>query len=281
MQVLKSADLFGEIYHSHYRHTVVRRRLLSDRRHAHEFYEMVLVVSGGTLHTLNGTLSRLTAGDLVVMKPGDWHCFSENSRAEELLSLQIEPGEMARFLAAYDMNGWPDTPASRILHLEGSEVRAIEEIYRYIACLDGDDYVRQYRILLGQIMQFVLAHDVQGSAPPWLRMAMEQMTHLGNAAEGVPAFLRAANLSHAQLCRLMKKHYGMTPQQYVRNLRLNLAYEMIQSSTLDFMTIAMEVGYSSFSHFQTAFKEKYGLSPAALRRQSLSASMLSECEAPR
>lgn len=276
MQVLKSADMFQEVYHRYYRHTVVRRRMLSDRQHAHEFYEMVLVVSGGTLHTLNGTLSRLTAGDLIVMKPGDWHCFSENCFAEELLSLQIEPGEMARFLAAYDMNGWPDTWQSHCLHLEISEVRAIEESYRYIACLDGEDHVRQYRILLGQIMQFVLAHDLQGSAPPWLRMAMEQMTHLANAAEGVPAFLRVASLSHAQLCRLMKKHYGLTPQQYVRNLRLNLAYEMIQSSTMDFMTIAMEVGYSSFSHFQTAFKEKYGLSPAALRRQTLSVSVLSE-----
>lgn len=275
MDFLKSSDLFHPPHHQYYMHTVVRNRKLSPRRHSHEFYELVLMVSGRSVHRLNGQEHQLMAGDAVLMRPGDWHCFSEECMVSELLSLQIEAGEMGRFLVAYGEEALGET---RCFHLEPNEVHALEETYRSMAGLDGADCVRQYRILLGQVMQCLLSHQMRGGAPLWMRFAMEQMAILPNAAEGVSAFLRVANLSHAQLCRLMKKYYGMTPQQYIKNLRLNLAYEMIQSSAKDILTIAMEVGYSSFSHFQTAFKEKYGVSPSQLRRQSACTALLFEEE---
>ena len=41
-----------------------------------------------------------------------------------------------------------------------------------------------------------------------------------NMAEGVTAMMRIANLSHAQLCRVMKKHKLQTPVSYVKEIRL-------------------------------------------------------------
>jgi transcriptional regulator GlxA family with amidase domain len=72
----------------------------------------------------------------------------------------------------------------------------------------------------------------------------------------------------AQLCRLVKMHIGQTPQHYIKELRLTHAYEMIQSTDIPFEQIALQVGYSSFSHFSVAFKQRFGLSPAVLRKSS-------------
>lgn len=252
-----------------YRHAVVRNRTLDTSPHNHEFYEIVLLVSGNVRHILNESNHPLNIGDIVFITPSDIHLFPPNSRVSELLSFQVHAKEMERFFEAYGTRDML-TAADRtpFLHLEPGEVRSLVETYSRIVVLDDADHLRQYRILLGKIMQCYLTHENQGNSPIWLRMAVDQMGILQNAAEGVPAFLRLSNLSHAQLCRLMKKHYGMTPQQYIKNLRLNLAYEMIESTSLDFLTISMEIGYNSFSHFCTSFKEKYDISPSELRRQA-------------
>ena len=67
----------------------------------------------------------------------------------------------------------------------------------------------------------------------------------------------------------MKKQAGKTPQQYVRELRLLRAYDLIQSTDLPFEDVANAVGYFSFSHFSTTFKERFGLTPAALRKRNM------------
>ena len=86
--------------------------------------------------------------------------------------------------------------------------------------------------------------------------------------EGVPALLRLSNFSHAQLCRIMKRMLDTTPQEYVIDLRLNLAFQMIQSTTLPLAAIAEQVGYSSLSHFITIFTQKYHITPSMLRKKA-------------
>jgi AraC-like DNA-binding protein len=48
---------------------------------------------------------------------------------------------------------------------------------------------------------------------------------------------------------------------------LNHAVEEIQSSRGDLTRVALELGFSSHSHFSAAFRSQFGLSPSLLRRQ--------------
>lgn len=269
MHTVFCEQVFSSPSQPYYGHILVRNRPMSTELHDHEFYEIVLLVSGRTTHRLNETTHPMDDGDIMFICPDDVHQFEGYSAVTELLSLQVRVDEMERFMDVYgarEILSAPDRPPC--LHLDTSEVHALSEIYSRMVVLDDGEHLSQYRILLGRIVQCYLAHAIQGNNPVWLRMAMDQMALPANAAEGVSAFLRLSNLSHAQLCRLMKKHYGTTPQQYVKNLRLNLAHERIVSTPTDFLTISMEVGYNSFSHFCTSFKERFGLSPSELRRRS-------------
>ena len=238
--------------------------------HAHTFYEIVLLISGTVTHKLNGNEQLLRDGDLVFISPGDTHQYCENSAEIDLLSFQITTEEVQRFLAAYDLSAADISKSYCPLTLSRTEVNSITDVSRRIIVQAQKDQSLVYRILLGKIIHCYLDRLLQGNIPPWLKTAMEQMNSVRYANEGVSALLRLSNLSHAQLCRLMKKHCGITPQQYIKDLRLSLAYQMIESTYDDFLSISMEVGYNSFSHFCSAFKEKYGLSPSALRRQALS-----------
>ena len=61
----------------------------------------------------------------------------------------------------------------------------------------------------------------------------------------------------------------MTVTDYRQSLRLRMALERLRGNE-DLTTIALDLGYSSHSHFTMAFRREYGLTPSAYRSRSFS-----------
>ncbi|HUB66936.1 MAG TPA: AraC family transcriptional regulator [Candidatus Methylacidiphilales bacterium] len=64
------------------------------------------------------------------------------------------------------------------------------------------------------------------------------------------------------LSRLFSKEMGMTIPQYLRQLRMERAAELLLAGRHNVTETAMEVGYSSLSHFSKAFCTTIGCCPA-------------------
>jgi len=67
--------------------------------------------------------------------------------------------------------------------------------------------------------------------------------------------------SHFYLSRIFSAQTGQTITQYLRQLRLEKAAELLKSGEYNVTEAALEVGYSSLSHFSTAFHEMFGCCP--------------------
>ena len=78
---------------------------------------------------------------------------------------------------------------------------------------------------------------------------------------------RRAEYSPFALCRAFRAVLGMTLTDYRQSLRLRLALERLRGNE-DLSTIALDLGYSSHSHFTMAFRREYGLTPSAYRTRS-------------
>ena len=63
------------------------------------------------------------------------------------------------------------------------------------------------------------------------------------------------------LSRIFSKEVGLTIPQYLRNLRMERAAELLRSGRYNVTEAATEVGYSSLSHFSKAFCETIGCCP--------------------
>ncbi|MEI9863248.1 MAG: AraC family transcriptional regulator [Limisphaerales bacterium] len=72
---------------------------------------------------------------------------------------------------------------------------------------------------------------------------------------------RLAGCSPFHLSRTFSTSTGMTIPQYTRQLRLERAAELLKSGKFNVTEAAMEVGYSSLSHFSQAFHEAFGCCP--------------------
>jgi AraC-like DNA-binding protein len=72
---------------------------------------------------------------------------------------------------------------------------------------------------------------------------------------------RKIGCSHFYLSRIFSAQTGQTITQYLRQLRMEQAAELLRSGEYNVTETALEVGYNSLSHFSAAFHETFGCCP--------------------
>jgi AraC-like DNA-binding protein len=72
----------------------------------------------------------------------------------------------------------------------------------------------------------------------------------------------AAFMSRFHYIRIFQQVYGVSPRQYLRDIRINKAKELIKRG-MSITQVCFEVGYDSLPTFSTAFKKGTGSSPKA------------------
>jgi AraC-like DNA-binding protein len=77
---------------------------------------------------------------------------------------------------------------------------------------------------------------------------------------------RAVHCSPFHLARLFRAAVGSTIHQYQLRLRLALALERLSDHPASLTHLALDLGFSSHSHFTTAFQRLFGTSPSKFRR---------------
>lgn len=77
-----------------------------------------------------------------------------------------------------------------------------------------------------------------------------------------------AGLSPFQLCRAFRRSAGRTVHGWILDLRLRESLERLLAGEKDLGRLALELGFSSHSHFTTAFRATFGSTPSAIRAHS-------------
>ena len=252
-----------------YSHALNRK--LNPEEHSHEFFEIIYLFSGTAEHRVNGRMLHVDAGDVTILRPGDSHLFTEQSEELELYSISAVPEQIQLFLAAYHLQDEIMKSGDAIMFHMSERLSAslLKHFHRLSYLPSQQEIDRMIRIILGRTMQEYVLLSLEQERD-WFQSILFHMRRPENMAEGVPAMMRLANLSHAQLCRTMKKLNLDPPKIYIKELRLSTAYELILNTSLPLEEIASQVGYKSVSHFSSAFKERYNVSPGVLRRQTSS-----------
>lgn len=111
--------------------------------------------------------------------------------------------------------------------------------------------------------------------PTSARLAAIKQTFavLAQAIPDVPALAALAamaDMSRSHFSRTFHAVAGISLRDYLRDLRLKRAQELMRGSTLSLSAIATECGFYDLPHFNKAFRHRFGMSPTQFRLASLS-----------
>ena len=250
----------------------LNNRSILTEMHAHNYYEYFIITSGEICHIVNGKTTLLRAGDAVFIRPDDCHKYRIAEAGEcDMINVSFRTLHFDNAVRFFDSD-----LTARLL--EGKEPPKITLTPAQISSLkkkhtmlnvspSKKSLVIQLKTLLIDVLMYFLTDYEQQNlhSENFLLSVLAMMNTPENIEEGVPALVRISGFSHGHLCRLMKQEMGITPVKYVTNLRLQYAANLLTSTTKDILSISMELGFTSLSHFITIFKQKYGISPSKYR----------------
>jgi AraC family transcriptional activator of mtrCDE len=105
-----------------------------------------------------------------------------------------------------------------------------------------------------------------GLEDPNLSRAVDVMFEHPEAPHSVDSLADEAIMSRSVFAERFRAAFGSTPISFLHDLRLRRAAEQLrQKGETSVEQIAHRVGFNSRSHFSRAFKDHFGVSPAAFR----------------
>lgn len=89
--------------------------------------------------------------------------------------------------------------------------------------------------------------------------------NLSETAMNVDRLSEYVGLSRSQLHRRLKEIIGMSPSDYIRNVKLTKACELLSQGDVDIAQVAYSLGFTAQSHFSTLFKRFTGMTPTEFK----------------
>lgn len=274
---LKAVDYIDAVSEGHY--ATYPFEQISTQRHQHDFYEIFLIADGRISHHINSELIVLGAGSLVLIRPDDTHFYSrhddENCQLVNLAFLANTFDDLSAYLGLQShrdkLLSAPMPPSVQLTSVENT--RLISQLGEWGRTLyrDRDRARLELRALLAGIMMdyFVTrAEDYSGDVPEWLVGLCQKMRQHTHLIEGRPALMRLANRTPEYVGRAFRDYLDTTPSEFINDLRLDYASELLLYSDDPVTDICYAVGFGNLSHFYHRFKARYDCPPLVFRKSN-------------
>jgi AraC family transcriptional regulator, dual regulator of chb operon len=241
--------------------------------HSHEVF---LITGGSIQHHTNGECQQLSRGELVFVRPDDAHFFSkfgdENCKLINIAFLTATFERVVAFLALKsDVLLAPQFPPRLLLQVsEKTAFQGQMQKWGRLFYKDTGQSRQALRTLLANIIShFFLASTEPTSEPlpPWLAEVTETMRQSEHFIAGRDRLIQLSNRTPEYVGRVFKKYMNITPSQFVNDLRLNYAADLLLHTDMPPIEIAYDIGFGNLSHFYHLFKIRWGCSPSQFRKQ--------------
>lgn len=247
----------------HYKSLLVDTKRPTGRRD----YQLIYIVSGQGHFTLNGSEKALQEGNIVIYPPD-------------------EP-QLYRFYT-------PESPEFYWLHFSGSladkYVAAFKAYGNYFFQINyRDEYIKLFENIISELqVKRKHYHEISNSYAEELlclisrnyeeenngismsnlelKKVIELMNKKFNEPFSIGDYAKECSMSTCWFIKSFKVHTGMTPQQFIIQLRIRKAKELLANSNYNVSQISFMVGYDNPLYFSRIFKKVVGKSPKEFKK---------------
>ena len=124
-----------------------------------------------------------------------------------------------------------------------------------------------FLLVMSRLIKNAIAADPGGRSAHYVQCARRFMDDNYRSAITIADIADHVRLERSYLYRLFLKHEGISPSDYLKNVRLNAAAKMLENESIPIKEVAEATGFCNTSHFYKKFTPKYGISPKTYREQ--------------
>ena len=219
--------------------------------------------------------------DIALLNPGEVHQDFSSKHERDYLTLNIQERLFSSGLQDFRSPA-RTLPSFFLPRLEPDP--QLDQIFNGLRhAVDGNGLEREYEIrsLVANLALYLSDQfsqtprhnekaDLEKATTRWeIRRAMEFLRDTYTQHIDYDRLSKTVGLGKYYFERVFKKATGLSPHQFVIQLRVERAKQLLGSTSKSMVDISMELGFFDQSHFTNAFKNFTGTSPRAYRVATL------------
>ncbi|MER6122462.1 AraC family transcriptional regulator [Streptomyces sp. NPDC001795] len=248
-----------------------------DRVHRIDFHVVMLFNGGPVTHMVDFAEYRVTAGDLLWIRPGQVHRFSRTSEYRGTV-LAMQPGFLPR--ATVEATGLYRYDLPPLLHPDPDQraglQAALAQLQREYEDTTTLPPTLHTAVLRHSLTAFLLrlAHLAASSAEAARGQADTTFTRFRDAVEkgfatnhSVSAYADALGYSRRTLVRAVRAATGQTPKGFIDKRVILEAKRLLAHTDLPIGRVGAAVGFPDSANFSKFFHQHTDTTPAAFRAE--------------
>lgn len=242
----------GEVFHSHW----------------HEHVEMHYIMQGGAVFHIDQEEYPVQQGDLIIANRNELHAGYSISVPYDAYLLIFDPAELSRELGE-----------KRFVSLIRGDARVRELFTRIFAEWEAqrEGYRSLCRALVTELLVYLSRHYATDTVPDKdpvkrrrdlerLRPALDYIEKNYSERITVAQLAQLLCLSPDRLGHLFRDGVGQAPLQYINEIRLRKAMNLLKTEEYTVTEVAQAVGFFDYNHFGRLFRRRYGCTPNQVRQ---------------
>lgn len=248
--------------------------------HSHSFYEFVYIAQGFSSHCYNKVTSVLTPGDMFAIRPNDLHGYA-SPKQTKLYNCLFYPEALGdKFEEILKLPGleWlfnKERPSVwQRVHFDPAGQKEItvclEKMRQECRNMETGWEIKTKSLLSGLLVDFARVFEKQHRggekggqqytkyvyyAISYIEKNFDKNIYIKEIADTI-------GLNSDYLSRIFKILVGMSPMEYLKNVRLAKAAELLQNPLLSVSRVAEKAGFDDPAYFTRQFKHLLGISPS-------------------
>jgi len=245
--------------------------------HDHAFVEIVAVLDGSARHVTSAGEKELRAGDVLVLRPGVWHGYSQAKKLRifnvcfgaELLNRELawtlEDPVVGQLLWGPRHGGG----GANHFNASAAVVKACARGLGDVHAPDG------WAVPIGRLLVFLGALS-QGAnvtsaseqvIPPLVAEVVRSLEADIPRAWRMDELAKIAGVNPSYLTRRFTAAMGLAPMAYLTRCRAERAAALLLQTSDDIARIATIVGWPDPVYFSRRFRQHYGMAPREYRKR--------------
>lgn len=241
--------------------------------HYHSFWEMEFIITGSGRYEINNISFPIRRGMLFLTTPADYHTYSLGSgESFEMYNVQFRSDHLDENVSSY-LYSCTEPIA---LFLEGAQFNELFDTLDKLTDVFSEKKP-MYEIVTRNMIENIcvqLVNCINTRQPDMSRYSVIRNTVIfvkNNYRERITLRDAAAyaGLSEAYFSHIFSSVMGMGFANYVRNIRLDAAANLLKSTELTAKEICYSTGFGNRNYFTEVFGERFGMSPIEYREKYL------------